>query len=219
MTHLKDSCYLKTLVAILSRRKQLTLASLVGYLWFNRRVWFIGHETSSAGIHQLSDTPNRHILCLLEMVHSTVFPGTDPVGCELFIAHNACANAWFCSEKEWDALGWYRVKGINSDIVGAAPGPCDHGWSDEPRNSRPNQKWSWDVDVRRHGLKIRIFGKTFFWDAALLLKMCKGAGAGGLGGKNTRIWKFFRSAQKILLPHKRRAKIQKGGIKTVLDEL
>lgn len=134
MTHLKDSCYLKTLVAILSRRKQLNLASLVGYLWLNRRVWFIGHETSSAGIHQHSDTPNRHILCLLEMVHSTVFPGTDPVGCELFIAHNASAsaNAWFCSEKEWDALGWYRVKGINSDIVGAAPGPCDHGWSSEP---------------------------------------------------------------------------------------
>lgn len=198
MTHLKDSCYLKTLVAILSRRKQLNLASLVGYLWSHRRVWFIGHEAGSAGIHQHSDTPNRHILCLLEMVHSTVFPGTDPVCCELFIAHNASAsaNAWFCSETEWDALGWYRVKGINPDMVGAAPGPRDHGWSAEPRDSRPNHKWSWEVDVGKYGLKIRIFGKTFFWDAALLLKMSKGEGAGGLGRKNTRISKFCQSAQK-----------------------
>lgn len=93
-------------------------------------------------------------------------------------------------------LGWYRVKGINSDIVGAAPGPCDHGWSAEPRNSRPHQKWSWDVDVRKYAWKIRIFGKTFFWDAALLMKMSEGVGTGGLGRKNTRISKFFRSAQK-----------------------
>lgn len=142
MTQLKDSCYLKTLVAILSGRKQLNLASLVGYLWFNRRGWFMGREASSAGIHQHSDTPSRRILCLLEMVHSTVFPGTDPVCCELFIADNASAsaNAWFCSEKERDALGWYRVKGINSDIVGAAPGPCDHGRRAEPRETTPISK-------------------------------------------------------------------------------
>lgn len=61
-THLKDSRYLRRLVSILSKRKQLNLASLFEYLWFNRRVWFIGHEISSAGIHQHYDTPNRHIL-------------------------------------------------------------------------------------------------------------------------------------------------------------
>lgn len=41
-------------------------------------------------------------------------------------------------------------------------------------------------------------------------KCLKGAGAGGWGRKNTRIWKLRRSAQKNLLPHKRRATIPDG---------
>lgn len=178
MTHLKDSCYLRTLVSILSKRKQLNLASLFEYLWFNRRVWFIGHEISSAGIHQHYDTPNRHVLCLLEMVHSTVFPGTDHIRCELFIAHNASAsvNGWFCSEMEWDAFGWYCVRGINSDIECTASGQCDRGWDAELRSALPNQKQSWDVDVWKCGLEIQRILHFTFWEAALSMNISGGAG-------------------------------------------
>lgn len=171
MTHLKDSCYLRTLVSILSKRKKLNLASLFEYLWFNRRVWFIG---SSVGIHQHYDTPNRHILCLLEMVHSTVFPGTDHIHCELFIAHNASANGWFCYEMEWDAFGRYCVRGIHSDIEDIASGQWDHVWDAEPRSLLPNQKQSWDVDVWKCGLEIQWILHFTFWDAALSIKYSSG---------------------------------------------
>lgn len=104
-------------------------------------VWFIVRESGSAGIHQRSDTPNRPFLCLLETAHSTAFPGTDHVSCELFIAHAApaSANAWICSETEWDARRWYSLKRISPDVHVAT---CGQVWSRLrrwPRSSLSNQ--------------------------------------------------------------------------------
>lgn len=104
-------------------------------------VWFIVRESGSAGIHQRSDTPNRPFLCLLETAHSTAFPGTDHVSRELFIAHAApaSANAWICSETEWDARRWYSLKRIGPDVHVAT---CGQVWSRLrrwPRSSLSNQ--------------------------------------------------------------------------------
>lgn len=135
--------------------------------------WFIVRKTGSAGIHQRSDTPNRPFLRLLETAYSTAFPGMDHVCCELFIAQvaHASANAWICSETEWDACCWYCLKTINSDIHVAT---CGQVWSRLrrwPRSLLSNQekeicKWSWDVAK----WKSVILYSVLAWKCKSLLK-------------------------------------------------